>query len=66
MDRRRMWMMWWSGLLAAATFVHLLRIMTGFSVMIGSLVIPYWVSWIVVPVAGVGSLWLLRRARGVG
>ena len=66
MERRRLWMMWWSGLLAAATFVHLLRTMTGLPVMIGTVAIPLWVSWVIVPVAGVLSLWLVRRARGVG
>ena len=59
-------MMWWSGLLATATFAHLLRTMTGLSVTIGSVAIPLWVSWIIVPVTGLISLWLIRKARGVG
>lgn len=66
MDSRRLWMMWWSGLLAAATFAHLLRTMTGAAVTIGSAEVPLWVSWVIVPVAGGASLWLVRRARGVG
>ena len=66
MERRRLWMMWWSGLLAAATFVHLFRTMTGVGVTIGSVAIPLWVSWVVVPIAGCCSLWLVRKARGVG
>jgi hypothetical protein len=62
METRRLWMMWWSGLLAAATFVHLVRAMTGVPVTIGSVAIPLWLSWVVVPVAGVVSLWLVRKA----
>jgi hypothetical protein len=65
MERRRLWMMWWSGLLAMATFVHLLRVMTGLSVTIGAVAVPMWVSWAVVFVAGIISLWLVRVARGV-
>lgn len=66
MERRGLWLMWWSGLLAAATFVHLLRTMTGVPVTIGAVEVPLWVSWVVVPVAGGASLWLVRKARGVG
>ena len=66
MDRRRLWLMWWSGLLAAATFVHLLRTLTGLPVVIGALAVPVWVSWVVVPTAGGVSLWLVQKARGEG
>lgn len=66
MERRGLWLMWWSGLLAAATFVHLLRTMTGVPVTIGAVEVSLWVSWVVVPVAGGASLWLVRKARGVG
>jgi hypothetical protein len=66
MDRRRGWMMWWSGCLATATFVHLGRGMTGIPVIIGTRTIPLWISWAVVVLAGVASLWLVRKARGVG
>lgn len=66
METRRLWLMWWSGLLAAGTFIHLLRTMTGLPVTIGTVAIPLWVSWVIVPIAGGASLWLLRRARGVG
>lgn len=66
MERRRLWMMWWAGLLAAATFVHLLRLATGLSVTIGTTSVPLWPSWVIVPVAGGLSLWLVRKARGVG
>jgi len=66
MERRRLWMMWWAGLLAAVTFVHLIRTMTGLPVTIGSVAIPLWLSWVIVPVAGFLSLWLVRQARGVG
>lgn len=66
MERRRLWMMWWSGLLAAATFVHLVRAMTGVPVRVGSMDIPLWASWAIVPVAGTISLWLIRTARGTG
>lgn len=65
MTRRQLWMMWWSGLLAAMTFVHLLRIVTGVPVRIGAFDVPLWPSWIIVPVAGGLSLWLVRTARGV-
>ncbi len=66
MDRRRLWMMWWSGLLAAATFVHLLRTITGGPVVVGSMAVPLRVSWVIVPVAGGASVWLVRQARGAG
>ena len=66
MERRRLWQMWWSGLLAAATFVHLGRAMVGVPVTIGSVEIPLWVSYAIVPTAGLFSLWLIRRARGIG
>jgi TRAP-type C4-dicarboxylate transport system permease small subunit len=32
--------------------VHLLRIMIGWRVEIGGLSIPFWVSWLAVPVSG--------------
>jgi hypothetical protein len=66
MERHRLWKMWWSGALAAATFAHLLRTMTGAAVTIGSAEVPLWVSWVIVPVAGGASLWLVRRACGGG
>ena len=66
MERRRLWKMWWSGVLAAATFAHLLRTMTGLPLIVGSVDVPLWVSWVIVPVAGGASLWLVRAARGVG
>ena len=65
MDPRRLWMMWWSGLLAAAAFVHLLRAMLGMAVTVGTVEIPLRVSWIAGPVAGALSLWLARAGRGV-
>jgi len=58
--------MWWSGLLAMATFAHLLRVMTGLSVTIATVVIPLWVSWVIIVVAGSASLWLVRQGRGIG
>lgn len=63
MDTRRLWIMWWSGLLAIVAFVHLLRSVLGLSVLIGTVAIPLWVSWVVFPLASGGSLWLARRAR---
>jgi len=66
MDRRRLWLMWWSGLLAAACFVHLLRVMVGLPVRFGTWQVPMEVSWIVFPLAGLVSLWLVRKGRGVG
>ena len=59
-------MMWWSGLLAMATFVHLGRAMSGVVVSVGGVAVPLWVSWVIVVVAGGASLWLIRKARGVG
>ena len=66
MERRQLWLMWWSGLFAAATFVHLLRVALGVDVAIGALHIPMWLSWVIFPLAGAVSLGLVRKARGVG
>jgi hypothetical protein len=66
MERQRLWMMWWSGLFAAATFVHLLRVALGLDVAIGALHVPMWLSWVIFPLAGAVSLGLVRKARGIG
>ena len=66
MEKRRLWMMWWSGLLAAATFVHLMRAMMEVPLRVAAIDVPLWISWLIVPVAGGLSLWLIRRARGIG
>ncbi len=66
MERRRLWVMWWAGFLATIAFVHLVRLLLGVSVTIGALQVPLWWSGVAVPVAGSLSLWLVRRARGVG
>ena len=62
MEKRRLWRMWGSGLLALVTAAHLLRALTGVQVVIGTIRIPVWVSWIVFPVAGFFSGWLMRLA----
>ena len=62
MDTRRLWLMWWAGIFAAATIVHLMRALSGASVVIGTISIPLWVSWTVVPLAGCISGWLMRLA----
>jgi hypothetical protein len=51
--------MWWSGVFAVAAFVHLIRALAGFPVTVGMVAIPLWVSWVVGPVAGVMSGWLM-------
>lgn len=61
----RLWTMWWAGLLAAATFAHLLRLMTGAEVAVNGTVIPAGISVAIVLIAGPLSLWLVRRGRGV-
>lgn len=66
METRRLWLMWWAGLLALATFGHLLRLLLGWSVVVNGFAVPMWASGVIAPVAGAGSLWLVRRARGVG
>ena len=62
METWRLWRMWWSGLFALAAFVHLLRALANVPVAIGMVAIPRWVSWVVVPVAGLMSGWLMRIA----
>jgi hypothetical protein len=54
--------MWWSGVFAVAAFVHLLRALANMPVTIGTVAIPMWVSWVVFPVAGFISGWLMRIA----
>lgn len=66
MSARRLWMMWWSGAFATATFVHLIRVMSGASLVVGAVTIPLWISGVIVVAAGPLSLWLMQRARGVG
>ena len=66
METRRLWRMWWSGLLAIVTFAHLLRAVMGVPVTVGTIALPLWISWVIFPLAGMGSLWFARRARGVG
>jgi hypothetical protein len=39
-------------LFLVVAIIHLLRIIFGWSVEIGGLSIPFWVSWLGVPVAG--------------
>ena len=62
METRRLRRMWWSGVFAVAAFVHLMRALANLSVTIGTLTIPMWVSWVVFPVAGFLSGWLMRIA----
>lgn len=62
METRRLWMMWWSGIFAVAAFVHLMRVLANLPITIGTVAIPMWVSWMVCPVAGVVSGWLMRIA----
>ena len=49
--------MWWSGLLAAPAFTHLLRTLTGLPVQVETATVPLGVSWRVFPVTGIASLW---------
>lgn len=62
MERRRLWQMWWSGLFAAAACVHVLRTLANVPVVIGTMAIPIWVGWVVFPLAGFVSGWLMRIA----
>ena len=62
METRRLWRMWWSGAFAVAAFVHLMRALANIPVTIGTVTIPIWVSWMVCPVAGLISGWLMRIA----
>ncbi len=62
METRRLWRMWWSGVFAVAAFIHLMRALANLPVSIGTLAIPIWVSWVVFPLAGVLSGWLMRLA----
>jgi len=54
--------MWWSGVLGMVTFGHLFRALGGFPVTIGVVHVPVWVSWMVFPVTGFVSAWLIRRS----
>jgi hypothetical protein len=63
MDARRLWMMWWSGLFAVVAAVHAVRAAASLPVLIGSVEIGLWISWLVFPAAAALSLILLRRAR---
>ena len=62
MKTRTGWMMWWSGCFATATFIHLLRVMTGLPVTIGAWAVPIWISWVILALAGGISVWLVQRA----
>ena len=62
MNTRRLWMMWWSGVFSVATFVHLMRALSGVSVAIGRVSIPLSVSWVVFPITGFMAGWLMRKA----
>ena len=55
-------MMWWSGAFALAALAHLLRAVSRVPVVVGSLSIPLWVSWLIAPLAGFASSGLVRRA----
>ncbi len=52
MERRRLWMMWWSGIFTVAALVHVVRAVANMPVTIGTVAIPMWVSWVMFPLAG--------------
>ncbi len=52
-------------ILAAIALLHLLRLLLGWALIVGDLVIPMWPSVLVVLVFGLLSVLLWREARGV-
>ncbi len=62
MDARSLWRMWWSGFFGLAGGVHLVRAVTGLPLAVGGTAIPLWVSWVVFPLAGLTSAWLIWRS----
>ena len=62
MHQRKLWRMWWSGILATLTFGHLLRVLGDIPVTIGAIAIPIWVNWAIFLLAGLGSAWLMGWA----
>lgn len=50
-------------LFVIGALIHLLRVLFGWSVMIGGAMVPMWVSFIVIPVALVLALVLMREAH---
>ena len=62
--RARLWCMWGSGLLAAASIAHGVRLVTGVQVAINEALIPFWVSQAIFPVAAIASWWLGQRGAG--
>mgnify|MGYP001578549838 CR=1 FL=1 len=62
METRRLWRMWWSGLFALVSASHLIRSLGGIPVTIGTVSIPLWLSWVVFPIAGAVSGWLMSMA----
>ncbi len=46
-----------------ATIAHLVRIYTGFQIVIGSHTVPQWVSYVGAPVAALLAIWMFSAAR---
>jgi hypothetical protein len=53
-----------SAIFAVMALVHVYRLVTHFQIIVGSHVIPEWVSWIAVVITGGLSWMLCREARG--
>lgn len=53
-----------SAIFALMALVHIYRLLTDFQIVIGSHVIPMWVSYVGIVVAGGLSWMLCREARG--
>jgi hypothetical protein len=51
-------------LLALIAVAHLLRLFTGWEVIVGGYVIPVWISWLGLIIAGGLAVMVWREARG--
>lgn len=62
MSTRRLWMMWWSGVFALATVVHLMRALANIPLIVGPVHVAVWISWVIFPLTGLAAVWLMRHA----
>lgn len=64
MNRSRTFTWIAAAIFALAAIVHILRLFVHFQIVIGSHVIPMWVSYVAIVVAALLSWMLCREARG--
>ena len=53
-----------AAIFAVVAIVHLIRLITGFQIVVDDIVVPLWISYFGAPVAALLAIWMVRAARG--